>query len=107
MTVAVEAPRAPERAWKLRWLTPPRCRIILVALLLLGGVAQVRYLNHACPLDLSGDEAQYWDWSRRLDWSYFSKGPLVAYVIRASCAMFGETMPAVRYPAVAFGLGTS
>src|SRR3982751_1940394 len=107
MTVAVEPLRAPERTWKLHWLTPARCRMILVALLLLAGVAQVRYLNHDCPLDLSGDEAQYWDWSRRLDWSYFSKGTLVASVIRASCAMFGDTMPAVRYPAIVFGLGAS
>jgi hypothetical protein len=107
MTVAVEPVRVHEPTWQFDWLTPARCRIMLVALLLLAGVAQVRYLNHKCPLDLSGDEAQYWDWSRRLDWSYFSKGPLVAYVIRASCAIFGDTMPAVRYPAVLLGLGTA
>lgn len=33
--------------------------------------------------DLSGDEAHYWEWSRQLDWSYYSKGPLVAYLIAA------------------------
>jgi hypothetical protein len=103
----MEQPAIEETRWNFDWLTPARCRAILVALLLVGAVAHVRYLNHDCPLDLSGDEAQYWDWSRRLDWSYFSKGPLVAYVIRASCAIFGDTMPAVRYPAIVFGLGTS
>src|SRR5438067_11433069 len=87
--------------------TPFRCRTILVALLLLGAVGHIQYLNHNCPLDLSGDEAQSWDWSRQLDLSYYSKGPLVAYIIRASRAIFGETMPAVRYPAIALGLGTA
>jgi hypothetical protein len=52
------------------------------------------------PLDLSPDEAHYWDWSRRLDWSYYSKGPLVAWIIRGSCALLGDTTFAVRLPAV-------
>ena len=89
------------------WLTPGRCRVVLVAWLTATVFANVVYLNRFCPLDLSGDEAQYWDWSRRLDLSYYSKGPLVAYIIRASCAVFGETMQAVRYPAILLGAGTS
>lgn len=60
----------------------------------------VGYLLVDCPLDLAPDEAHYWDWSRRLDWSYYSKGPLVAWLIGGSCAVFGDTMPAVRLPAV-------
>ncbi|MGH7178348.1 MAG: ArnT family glycosyltransferase [Tepidisphaeraceae bacterium] len=76
-------------------------------LTLSGAVANWLYLTHDCPIDLSGDEAQYWDWSRRLDISYYSKGPLVAYLIRASCAFLGETMPAVRLPAIVLGIGTS
>jgi 4-amino-4-deoxy-L-arabinose transferase-like glycosyltransferase len=93
--------------WRLDWLTPARCRIILTIVLLLDVVGHARYLNRNCPVDLSGDEAQYWDWSRNLDWSYYSKGPLVAYIIRASCAIFGDTMQGVRYPAIVFGVGTS
>jgi undecaprenyl-diphosphatase len=100
-------PNAARPAWNLSWLTPIRCRLILVAVLALGFFGHVRYLNHDCPIDLSGDEAQYWDWSRQLDLSYYSKGPLVAYLIRASCAIFGETMPAVRYPALVLGVATS
>jgi hypothetical protein len=83
------------------------CWGILAVVLALGFYSHVRYLNDNCPIDLSGDEAQYWDWSRNLDWSYYSKGPLVAYIIRASCNLFGETMPAVRYPALALGVLTS
>lgn len=94
-------------AWRLDWLTPVRCRVILVLLLGFGFFSHARYLNNDCPIDLSGDEAQYWDWSRNLDLSYYSKGPLIAYIIRASCSIFGETMPAVRYPALVLGVGTS
>jgi len=30
---------------------------------------------------LTPEETQYWDWSRNLDWSYYSKPPLIAYLI--------------------------
>ena len=93
--------------WNLGWLTPTRCRLILVLVLALGFLSHLHYLHNDCPIDLSGDEAQYWDWSRNLDLSYYSKGPLVAYVIRASCAIFGDTMPAVRYPALVLAALTS
>jgi hypothetical protein len=64
-----------------------------------------------CPFDLATDEAHYWDWSRNLDWSYYSKGPLVAWLIRASCALVGPWSEAttgnlalaVRLPAVVCG----
>src|SRR4051794_31937904 len=103
---SVAAPSTARRS-RLDWLTPPWCRTILALVLALGFLSHVRYLTHDCPIDLSGDEAQYWDWSRQLDLSYYSKGPLVAYIIRASCAIFGDTMPAVRYPALVFSIGTS
>jgi hypothetical protein len=61
------------------------------------------YLVFWCPLDLAPDEAYYWDWSRQLDWSYHSKGPLVAWLIRASCMALGDTMLGVRLPAVLCG----
>src|SRR5262245_57768479 len=60
-------------------------------------------LANFCPLDLAPDEAYYWDWSRRLDWSYHSKGPLVAWLIRLSCEALGNTVFAVRLPAVLCG----
>jgi hypothetical protein len=101
-------PPTPERpAWRLDWLTPVRCRVIFVVLMAFGFYSHLNYLRHNCPIDLSGDEAQYWEWSRALDWSYYSKGPLVAYVIRASTAVFGSEMWAVRLPALVFAVGTS
>ncbi|MFN2166682.1 MAG: ArnT family glycosyltransferase, partial [Anaerolineae bacterium] len=33
------------------------------------------------PLDLSGDETYYWDWGRQPDWGYFSKPPLIAWIM--------------------------
>ena len=89
-------------------LTPARCRLLLILFIVGGFFAHLHFLTHACPVDLSGDEAQYWDWSRRLDWSYYSKGPLVAWIIRASCAAFGQdSMVAVRFPALLLGAGTT
>jgi undecaprenyl-diphosphatase len=54
---------------------------------------------------LAPDEAHYWEWSRRLDWSYYSKGPLVAYLIAASTWLGGHTEFWVRLPAVLLGVG--
>src|SRR6516162_8030467 len=87
-------------------------RRLAAAVLILGAtVLRVFYLAHNCPLDLAPDEAHYWDWSRHLDWSYYSKGPLVAYLIRLSCTLAGDwsrtvtgtEMLAVRLPAVLCG----
>ncbi|WP_448584534.1 ArnT family glycosyltransferase [Thermocrinis sp.] len=48
------------------------------------------------PLDLTPEEAQYWDWSRHLDLSYYSKPPMVAYLNYLSSSIFGYTELAVR-----------
>jgi 4-amino-4-deoxy-L-arabinose transferase-like glycosyltransferase len=79
-----------------------------LVLLLLGAGAHLAYLLLDCPIDLSGDEAHYWEWARRLDLSYYSKGPLVAYIIAAgryflaplSEQLLGNEELAVRGPAV-------
>ncbi len=48
------------------------------------------------PLGLHGDEAQYWDWSKSLDWGYFTKPPMIAWVIAATTSVFGDAEWAVR-----------
>ncbi len=75
-------------------------RTAAVTLIFAFAAANLLYLLADCPVDLAPDEAHYWDWSRRLDWSYYSKGPLVAWLVRGSCELFGDSMPAVRLPAV-------
>lgn len=52
-------------------------------------------------LDLVQDEAQYWTWSRRLQLSYYSKGPLIAWIIAAGTSLFGDIPFGVRIGAVA------
>lgn len=46
------------------------------------------------------DECSYWDWARRLDLSYVDHPPMVAYFIRASMFVFGDTVWAPRLFAV-------
>ncbi|MDA8174955.1 MAG: glycosyltransferase family 39 protein [Nitrospiraceae bacterium] len=46
---------------------------------------------------LSGDEAHYWEWSRRLAAGYYSKGPMIAYVIKGGTAIFGQNEFGVRF----------
>lgn len=47
-------------------------------------------------LGLSPDEAQYWDWSRTLQWSYYSKGPLIAVINALGSSFLGATELGVR-----------
>ncbi len=56
---------------------------------------------------LSPDEAYYWMWSQRPALAYFSKGPGVAFVIRSSTAIFGDTEFGVRFWSPIFAAGTS
>jgi len=54
-------------------------------------------------LDLIGDESYYWDWSRQPDWCYFSKPPMVAWLIHLSTSLFGHVTWAVRLPTIVLG----
>jgi hypothetical protein len=82
--------------------------IVVVALL------QIAFLTIGCDWDFCGDEAEYWAWSRRLDWSYFSRGPLIAWLIRLATEVFGSLsmkwtgslMLAARLPAVILSAAT-
>lgn len=70
-------------------------------------LARVAYLAWFSPFALVEDEAFYWEWSRRPDWSYQTKGPGIAWVIWLSTYFFGDVEWAVRLPAVLFSaLGT-
>ncbi len=41
--------------------------------------------------DLFGDEAQYWLWSKDLNFGYFSKPPLLAWLISVYSELFGDS----------------
>lgn len=72
--------------------------------LTLAGVLALSLLRLAVvflsPLELYPDEAQYWLWSRRLAFGYYSKPPLVAWLIGASTAVGGNAEAWVRLPAL-------
>ena len=75
------------------------------ALGLIALTAVVRFAFVASgQLDLVQDEAQYWTWSRNLHMSYYSKGPLIAWMIAGFTSIFGDTECGVRFGAV---LGSS
>lgn len=57
--------------------------------------------------DLYMDEAQYWAWSRDLAFGYFSKPPLIAWLIYGSTSVCGDGEVCVRFPAVALHLLTA
>src|SRR6516225_1953171 len=57
--------------------------------------------------DLEFDEAHYWMWSERLAPAYFSKGPGIAFAIRASTAVFGANEFGVRFFSPLLAAGTS
>lgn len=88
----------------IRWADSWWPTISLILALL---AARLLYLGLGRPFTLIEDEAHYWEWSRRLDWSYYSKGPGVAWVIAASTAIFGNNEWAVRLPSmIASAVGT-
>lgn len=79
-------------SWRSVWIL-----VIAVSLV------RIAYLAWLCPYTLLEDEAHYWEWSRHLAWSYYSKPPGIAVLIAASTAVFGHTEFAVRLPAVLCG----
>lgn len=102
-------PLAPPPAYVRRnW-----CVWLSLGLILLGLVTNLAFLYWNCPVDLSEDESHYWEWSRHIDYGYYSKPPGIAWVIYAA-TWVGRTlgvpdtgaamMPIVRTPAVLFGV---
>ena len=58
------------------------------------------------PLDLSGDEAYYWEWGRHLDWGYFSKPPGIAWLMALAGKVGGDTTFGIRMFAALLGTGS-
>ena len=68
--------------------------LILVILILIT-IARIIVLTLS-PIELSVDEAQYWHWSQNIQMGYFTKPPMIAWIIAFSTNMFGQEEWAVR-----------
>jgi len=79
-----------------------RAAAILVAVTLVRLIG-LRLSN----VDLFFDESQYWSWSRDLAFGYFSKPPLLAWLIAAAERVCGSSEACVRAPAPLLYLGAS
>ena len=51
---------------------------------------------HLTNFDLFGDEAQYWLWSQNLDFGYYSKPPLLSWIIALVCSIFGNSIFVIK-----------
>jgi 4-amino-4-deoxy-L-arabinose transferase-like glycosyltransferase len=65
--------------------------ILILKMLIMG------FLIAFGPIHLGPDEAQYWTWSRYLDWGYYSKPPGIAWEISFGTLFFGNTELGVRF----------
>ncbi|MBA3060212.1 MAG: phosphatase PAP2 family protein, partial [Nitrospirae bacterium] len=82
----------------VRYKFKPYNTALLISLLGLS-LFRIYYITHGI-IDLSPDEAHYWEWARRLDLSYYSKGPMIAYLIAFGTAIFGDNVFGIRIMAV-------
>jgi 4-amino-4-deoxy-L-arabinose transferase-like glycosyltransferase len=78
-----------------------------LALILIGLLALRLIALFAAPWGLHGDEAQYWAWSQDPAFGYFSKPPIIAWVIGATTAIFGNAEWAVRLSAPFLHMATT
>ncbi len=93
-TSATYAPLTlPFAPWSASW------RAVFLLIALVTG-ARLVYLAWFCPYSLVEDETSYWEWSRHLDLSYYTKGPGIAWTIALATRLLGNTMFAVRLVAV-------
>lgn len=51
-------------------------------------------------VQLSADEAYYWEWSRSLALSYYDQGPMLALAIKLGTSIFGHNELGVRFMSV-------
>jgi hypothetical protein len=63
------------RFWRLVWLVVA-FRVVFL-LFFIGST------------DLAGDEAYYWDWGRQPDWGYYSKPPMIGWLMALVSALSG------------------
>ncbi|WP_024787572.1 glycosyltransferase family 39 protein [Lebetimonas sp. JH369] len=58
-------------------------------------------------IDLHVDEAYYWGWSKHLDFGYYSKPPMIAWVIHLASTICGDSEICIKLPSLILYLLTS
>ena len=74
------------------------------ALVILAGTTLLRLAIGAF-VPLFPDETYYWDWSRVLTTGYFDHPPMIAVLVRAGTAIFGDRAIGVRFFSILAGTG--
>ena len=70
---------------------------LLRLLVCLGALLALRLVAvYVAKTDLVLDEAQYWTWSRELAFGYFSKPPMIAWVVRGASEICGDSEACLR-----------
>jgi 4-amino-4-deoxy-L-arabinose transferase-like glycosyltransferase len=98
--IALQAPEAARPATLRPWQRPWGDQDYWTWLLaLLAALLVIRLLAlMLARTDLFFDEAQYWTWSRELAFGYFTKPPLIAWIIRGATELCGNAEWCVRAP---------
>jgi len=69
---------------------------------LLGVTTVLRFL-YALKLPLTGDEAYFWEWARHPALGYYDHPPMAGWILWVTRHLLGDTVAAVRLPAVLAG----
>jgi 4-amino-4-deoxy-L-arabinose transferase-like glycosyltransferase len=77
-------PEEISKLWKIALAAALAVTLVRVVVLILS------------PLQLYPDEAQYWWWAQSLSLGYFSKPPLIAFIVRLTTVLFGNAEWAIR-----------
>ena len=86
------------------WLRPGLSLFLAIALSLT--VIRLIGLRHSV-VELFIDESQYWAWAQDPAFGYFSKPPLIAWVIAVAQSVCGPSEACIRSPAPIFHSGTA
>ena len=60
------------------------------------------FVLYTSDLNLYGDEAYYWGWAQNFAFGYYSKPPVVAWIIMMSTALFGDGEIAIKIGSLFF-----
>ena len=86
----------------------PETTHLRIALAWVIGFTTLRlFANALTGLELYGDEAQYWTWAQTLDLGYFTKPPLIAWIIAATTSVCGDAEACVRASSPLLHAGTA